>query len=377
MKIGYDGKRAFHNFRGLGNYSRLMIEGLDQFAPQNQYHLFTPDFKSKRAIDWQKSLSDQVITHTPKTFLSKISQSLWRRSQLAYLSESLDLDIFHGLSHELPIGIERTKVKSIVSMHDLIFLRYPEFFPWIDRLTYKRKFSHSVEVADCVLAICEQTKKDLIEFLNVPESKIKVHYQSCDPHFYNQVSDELKVEVRKKYELPKSYILSVGAIEQRKNALSLVMAFDKIKDKINEDLVLVGNGKAYKEQIEDYILKNNLDKRVRILHGIPFSELPAFYQMANLFCFPSHFEGFGIPLIESLFGGTPVLTSMGSCFPETVGEEQLFIDPNRIESIEDGLLQLLTNEDLRLEKLSLGMKHVEKFRIENTTKKLLDLYREV
>lgn len=373
MKIGFDAKRAFHNFRGLGNYSRLLIDGLTQYYPQDELHLYTPAFNDRRIIDWSLKHEDLKI-HLPQGKISQTIPSIWRSFFLANDLKNNDLDIYHGLSHELPSGIEKLNLKSIVTMHDVLFMRYPQYFPWVDRQVYKRKFLSAVGRADVVVAICEQTKRDLIDFLGVPEKKIVVHYQSCDPHFYSAFSEDKILAVRKKYHLPEKFILNVGAIEKRKNTMALVEAFNNIKNDICEDLVLVGNGGRYKEEILEFIKKHSLGSRVHVISGVSYADLPGVYQAAKLFCFPSFFEGFGIPLIESLFSNTPVVVSTGSCFPETVGPDAYFIDPYKTESIEVGLKEMLENDDLRQSKIISGNQYVQKFHLENSTKEIRAIY---
>jgi glycosyltransferase involved in cell wall biosynthesis len=376
MKIGFDAKRAFHNFRGLGNYSRNLLEGLFKYYPNEEYYLYTPAFQDKRAIEWGKRNSLGKII-TPNKMRGKIMSSAWRSLFLTSALKQDQIDIYHGLSHELPPGIGKSKIKSIVTIHDLIFMRYPEFFPQIDRWVYKKKFSSAIDMADMVLAICEQTKEDLIELLKCPADKIRVHHQSCSPEYYYRKSEEELENVFKKFELPEFYILYVGALEERKNALSLVKAFSRIKDHIPHDLILVGQGKEYKKLIEKEIVNQGLQLRVKILSHVDNIDLPCIYQGASLFVLPSFFEGWGVPIVEALFSETPVITSKGSCFPESAGDYSLFIDPNCIEDLADKMEKVLFDEDMQKEMSTRGRMHAEKFHWKNTTDNLMDIYSKI
>jgi glycosyltransferase involved in cell wall biosynthesis len=377
-KIGFEAKRLFHNFRGLGNYGRTLVRGLAKYYPESEYQLYTPNFGDQRANLYRDEIlkSPNVSIKTPKSYLGKILPALWRSKFISSDILSEDLDIFHGLSHELPSGLEKqTKTKKLVTIHDLIFLRYPEFFPFIDRVIYKRKFKYACTVADKVVAICEQTKNDLVEFLDVPAEKIVVHYQSCDPHFYEMFSDERKREVKRDHNLPERFVLFVGALEERKNVKTLIDAFALMKTK-GVDLVVIGSGHE-KENLQTRAETYKLTDRVHFLDKVSFADLPGIYQLAEVFCYPSFFEGFGIPIVEALFSGTPVVTSQGSCFPESGGDAARYINPYRSLELAEALDQILNSEDLKEEMIEKGLRYVQKFHVKETTRKLMEIYQSV
>ena len=375
MRIGYEAKRATHNFRGLGNYSRGLIEGMLEYQPSEDLYLYTPEVMDIRGREWINSLEGKATIKYPNSSFEKKLPTFWRSFLLPHDLKKDHLDIFHGLSHEIPFGLNGVMpFKKMVTMHDLIFLRYPEFFPFIDRMVYSQKFSYACKHSDMVIAICEQTKEDLVNLLGVDQKKIKVHYQSCAPIFYQLVESNKIDLVRKKYKIEKSFILHVGAFEERKNQLKLLQAYAQIANKVEEDLVFIGQGKKYKEMIRAKIIELNLDLRVHILDSVRFDELPAVYQAATVFCFPSLFEGFGIPIVESLFSKTPVITSYGSCFPESAGPDSHFVDPLSVSSIGEGLLTVLSSKKLQQEMSEQGHKFVQRFHLKETTSKLMDLY---
>jgi len=375
MKIGFDGKRIFHNFRGLGNYSRNLVEGIMDFSPENEVIIFTPPFKDERAKSWAKNHPDAKII-TPQFKFFKKYPSIWRSLFLSKEIQKMDLDIYHGLSHELPFFVDQLKCKKVVTIHDLIFKRYPEFFSPIDRNIYSIKYSYSCKNADLIIAICEQTKKDLVELMGIPSRKIEVAFQSCNPIFNNQLTNEQRSSIRNKYKLPENYILFVGALEPNKNALNLVKAFDDLKSK-DLFLVLVGKGKSYKEQILKEIALRGIKEKVIFYDYIPTEDLPGVYQLAKLFVFPSFFEGFGIPIIEALFSRTPVITTKGHCFPESGGPLTLYVDTSKPAEISIAINRILENPDLAKEMVERGFEYVQKFRLESTTQRLLDVYKSV
>ena len=374
MKIGFDGKRALHNLRGLGNYSRTLIESLDIHFPENEYLLFSTPAKNEELSTWSNSLSGQAKIIGPQTELLKKFPSVWRSLLLNKDLKSFDLDVYHGLSHEIPPGINKSNFLKVVTIHDLLYLKFPENFSFIDRNVYHRKFLYSVKEADVVVAICEQTKRDIIEYLHVAEEKIHVVYQSCSPQFYEDVSKEVKESVKAAYNIDYDYVFHIAAMEPNKNQLSIVKAFEKIKNEVKENLVLAGRGGEYKQKVKDYILENNLSNRVKVLEEVPMSDLPALYQMASLFVFPSFYEGFGIPIIEAHFSKTPVITSIGSCFPESGGPSAKYIDPHSIKDIAASMLDVLSSKELQKEMAQKGHEFVQKFHWKNTSKNLIDLY---
>mgnify|MGYP000392122363 CR=1 FL=1 len=374
MKIGFDGKRALHNLRGLGNYSRTLIESLDIHFPENEYLLFSPPAKNAELSLWSDSLSTSSQIIGPRSFLTKKFPSVWRSLLLNKELSKFDLDVYHGLSHEIPPGINSSNFLKVVTIHDLLYLKFPKNFSVIDRNVYHRKFLYSVQNADIVVAICEQTKRDIIEYLKVPEDKIHVVYQSCSPRFYEDASSDEKKVVSDKYEIKNEYIFHVAAMEPNKNTLSIVKAFKSIMNDVSHDLILVGRGGEYKNKVISYIESENLKDRVKILEDVPMSDLPALYQMASLFVFPSFYEGFGIPIIEAQFSKTPVITSKGSCFPESGGPAAKYIDPSNVEEISNVMREVLMDGDLQKEMAQKGHEFVQKFHWKNTSKELIDLY---
>lgn len=372
LRIGFEAKRAFHNSRGLGNYSRTLLEGLDLYCPQHEKFLYSPQDKSGEHQNFLSGLQHAKACW-PEGVVAKFSSSIWRSFVLSNQAQKDNLDLFHGLSHELPFGIEKCTYKKVVTIHDLIFLRYPEFFPWIDRKIYLKKFLHSTMVSDRVLAICEQTKRDITHFLGTPEEKIDVVYQSCHPRFYHSWSESQKVALKESFELPDDYILYVGAFEKRKNILNLIHAFALLKDELPHSLILVGQGRSYKKRMLDLIEHYDLKDRIRLINPSN-DELPGIYQMASLFAFPSFFEGFGIPIVEALFSGTPVVTSEGSCFPESGGPDSLYIDPNRVDDLAEAMRSVLIDPDKANSMSMSGVEYAERFHLKNTTKNLENFY---
>lgn len=372
MRIGYDAKRAFYNYSGLGNYSRSALLLLQEYYPENEYYLYTP--KIEGSISFNKN--KPFVVRLPNTSLTRLFSSYWRSIGMSRDITKDKLDIFHGLSNELPADIIETQVKSIVTIHDLIFLRFPQFFSKVDNQIYLRKFKKACLNADRIIAVSEQTKHDIVNFFKIQPDKISISYQGCAKQFWKTETEEKKQEVKAKYNLPESFILNVGTIEPRKNVYSLIHSL--VYAKHDAKVIAIGRPvKKYMEELQNLIKKKNLEDRVIFLHNVPNEDLPAIYQQASLFVYPSFFEGFGIPIVEAMVSKVPVITSSGSCFPETGGDAALYINPNNPEEIAIISDKILENKILRNEMIDKGLKHSQKFSDESVVHSLMNVYKSV
>jgi glycosyltransferase involved in cell wall biosynthesis len=369
MKIGYDAKRAFHNKTGLGNYSRSLLDSMTAYHPENQYYLFNPKFSE---LYLPKGLNLNIVQ--PKNLFNKSFQSFWRTFSINKVVEKLELDIFHGLSHELPYGKKNTKTKWVLTVHDLIIFRFPQFFKTIDRKIYARKLSYSCKKADAIIAISEQTKNDLISYLKIPEHKITVVYQTCNQIFKEIVPENIKLEIRKKYSLPENFLLQVGTIEKRKNLLLTVRALSLLNSTYK--LVVIGKKTDYFQEVKLEIDRLQLADRVLFFHDLDFNELPAIYQLADTFIYPSHYEGFGIPIIEALYCGTPVIAAESSCLQEAGGPDSYYIDPNSPIELVDAIMTL-QQEDKKKQAIEGGSTYIKRFEEKKISDAIMKVYKSI
>ena len=373
MMIGFDAKRAAQNKTGLGNYSRFVIEALTRFAPNERYLLYIPNPNRTSSLNGIEKANNVELRYPQTTFLKKF-RSLWRVWGITSDIEKENIRLFHGLSNELPLNIRKAEnTRSIVTIHDLIFLRYPEYYHYIDRKIYAYKFRKACQNADRIIAVSECTKRDIISFFHIPEEKIDVVYQGCDAQFKQAVPENTKEEIRRKYQLPQRYILYLGSIESRKNLLLIAKALLHIQEPIT--VIAIGKRTPYAETVEDFLRKNHLENRMRLLSNIPFKELPAFYQMATTFVYPSFFEGFGIPLLEALNSGVPAIGATGSCLEEAGGPHSIYIHPEDDKGLAKAIEQTLTDQSLRERMIKEGKKYALLFEEEKLTKDLLNVYR--
>ncbi|MDR2040343.1 MAG: glycosyltransferase family 4 protein [Bacteroidales bacterium] len=373
MIIGFDAKRAFANYTGLGNYSRYVINNLSTAYPENEYRLYAP--KDTNNPDLESLRSQKNIASVFPKGINKYFSSLWRTKSIVQDLFRDNIQLYHGLSNELPAGLDKKGIRSIVTIHDLIFLRFPDYYKAIDRAVYKRKFRYACQKADHIVTVSECTKNDVISYFDIDPQKISIIYQGCDTLFHHTVSNEEKQRIRKKYHLPETFMLNVGTIESRKNLMLAVKSLLHLDESIH--LVAVGRETAYAEQIKNFVTKNKLEKRVHLFSGVPLTDLPAFYQTASVFVYPSFYEGFGIPIIEALYSGVPVIAAIGSCLLEAGGPHSIYVDPDNDEELAKNVKKILSNDTFTSKMITEGKKHAIHFDDHLLADQMITLYKNV
>ena len=383
MNIGFDAKRYFHNSTGLGNYSRTLVNGMAEIFNEHQYYLFNP----KPSEKYSKTPLTNVHEIIPVGFPSRMMTSMWRSNWVKKDLSRLHIDLYHGLSHEIPVGIAKTGIPSVVTIHDLIFERYPDQFKKIDVQIYRKKFRYSCKNANRIIAISKQTKEDIINLYSVPGDKIDICYQSCHPAFGVQVSENEKQKARKLYNLPGRYFLYVGSIIERKNLLNICKAIKLLNGSLDIPLVVIGDGKKYKEQVKLYIKQEELGNKIIFLseevmadgrQGLHKPEsLVVIYQMAEALIYPSFFEGFGIPVLEALWSRIPVITSNVSSLPEAGGEGSIYIDPSSPVQIADAMSSIINDQSIREDLIKKGWLHAQNFTLERCCRPVMDVYKKL
>lgn len=366
LTIGYDAKRIVRNGTGLGSYGRTLVNDIAT-DDALQLRLYAPD-KGRDNLRNQISNRQNITFCYPSHSVMPFYKAAWRAKGIVQDLRRDGVQIFHGLSGELPIGIRKSGIKSVVTIHDLIFLRHPEFYNWVDTKIYAWKFRQTIREADHIIAVSECTKRDIIKLGQVDESRISVIYQSCAPRF--NVSSSQREEKR-----TSRYILSVGSIEARKNILLAVKALPYLPDDIN--LVIVGRHTKYTDEVTAYAKTNRLDHRIRILHGVSDEQLPALYAGAEAFVYPSRYEGFGIPIIEAIGSGLPVVACTGSCLEEAGGPDSLYVDPDDADGMAQAIRQSLKGAEGREQRILRSRDYIRRFEGCDVASQVIDLYRQL
>lgn len=371
MIIGFDAKRVVSNGTGLGSYGRTLVNDLSVLIPDVQLRLYAPDCGRDDLRD-QIILRGNVQLVYPDGMHCRLQRDMWRTRGVVKNLCHDHVDIFHGLSGELPVGLKKSGIPGVVTIHDLIFLRHPEYYNWIDVQIYKRKFYKTLKEASRIIAISECTKRDILYYGNFPEERIDVIYQSCGTRFALSVSEDNMMKVHAKYDLPTRYILNVGTVEERKNVLLAIKALRHMPEDMH--IVVVGRPTKYKQRIDQMLKGDALKHRVHFLQGVPNDDLPAIYQMAEAFVYPSRYEGFGIPIIEAIQSGLPVVACKGSCLEEAGGPSCIYVDPDDEQAMASAIVRVIAEREQRVAD---GQEYIRRFENQDVASRVLSVYGQI
>ena len=365
--IGFDAKRIVRNGTGLGSYARTLVNALSE-NEHLQLNLYAPD-EGRDDLRQQIVNREKVKFVYPEGLHFRFQRDLWRTKGVVKQLKEDGVQLYHGLSGELPAGLKAAGIPGVVTIHDLIFLRHPEFYHWWDVEIYRRKFKSTLKEASRIIAISECTKRDILYYGDFPEDKIDVIYQGCSNRFRKSVSEADKNRVKAKYNLSDNFILNVGSIEARKNVLLAVKALGCLLDSFR--MVIVGKHTKYTDEVIAYVKKNGLEDRVQILHGIPDDDLPVIYHLAKVFVYPSRYEGFGIPIIEAIQTGLPVVACTGSCLEEAGGPDCLYVYPDDVEGMANAIKQAIAEKDVRVPR---AQEYIKRFENSNLAAQVIEEY---
>lgn len=375
ITIGFDAKRIVRNATGLGNYCRTLVSDLSAAVPEDwRLLLYAPD---KGRNDFRQQM--ERLPHTsfvyPERRPLSVERSLWRIGSIVNDLQRDQVQLYHGLTGELPRGIRRKGIPAVLTIHDLIFLRHPEFYHWIDAKIYAWKFRIACREAERIIAISECTKRDIMSFGGVDADRIDVVYQSCSPRFSSRPGEALQEEVRGRFGLPRHFLLSVGSIEERKNIREAVKALAYLPEEVH--LVAVGKPTPYARRVLAEVRRTPLEQRVHFLHGVSDRELHALYGMAEVFVYPSRYEGFGIPIIEAIHSGLPVVAATGSCLEEAGGPDSLYVSPDDPRALAAAVTALFPGAEEREDRIRRSREYVRRFEGADVASQVIEVYRRV
>lgn len=370
MNIGYDGKRAVANFTGLGNYSRLVLESVAAEYPEDVLTVFAPEPKDNPRIATLSGYGNVNFVYRPK---GALPSSLWRSYGITSMLRSRGINLYHGLSNELPLNIRSAGIPSVVTIHDVIYRRLPRCYGAVDRFMCDFKYSRSCHNATRIIAISRRTRDDIIHYYKIPPEKIDIVYQGCDDSFRHIFSQAEIEEVKKIYNLPKRYILQVGTIERRKNAELSVRALSAIRD-TKLPLVIAGRDNHYKRRLMEIAADLGVTSRLIFVHNVSFAHLPAVNQGAEVILYPSLYEGFGIPVLEALESRRPVIAATGSCLEEAGGDATMYVDPHSPRELARCIDTLTDGSTDTKSMIERGIRYAARFSNADIARSIMEVY---
>ncbi|MGI5991526.1 MAG: glycosyltransferase family 4 protein [Methanosarcina sp.] len=371
MNIGIISERLSQPATGIGVYTQNLIKEMSEIYPRK--NLFLIDMCDREIF---KELNKIIISPSVRS-LPKNSYFWHLISQIRLRKNNFNLEVVHS-PENATLFLKMNNQKKVITVHDILPCLFPELFG-ITAIRYKLLFRNTLKTADKIIAISNNTKKDLIDYFKVPEDKIVVIYSAADSKF-KQLS-VLEIEnIKRKYHLNFPFILYVGSFMKHKNIPSLIEAFRRFHDtehcRLNMyKLVLVGSKKWQYDEIFEMVLEFNLKDDVIFLGSVPDGDLPLLYNAASLFVYPSVYEGFGLPPLEAMACGCPVITSNSSSLPEVVGDAGLLVDTCNIDHLVDSMHKVLTNEELRQRIIKRGLEQAKSFNWRKCAEETLEVYK--
>ena len=378
MKIAFDCSPLLKQKTGVGWYCYHL---LDEFLniSEDEFSLFSLSLKSKDPdlpLGWNARPKTRYHFYAPlpRAFVSLLSKCLGKIVSRLLLTA---VDMVHFTNF---IAFPIRGAKTVLTVHDLAFLRFPRTIELKNYITLKACLRFSLDIADRVIVPSLSTKNDIINFYNYPNEKIAVIPLGVNHDIYGPIADIHSLNAFKRKHSLGRYILFLGTLEPRKNAVGLLNAYNVLCKMVGikrvPDLVF-GGGRGWKNKAFNKTYQN-LDKtvrdKIRLLGYLPQEELPLLYSGADVFVFPSLWEGFGLPPLEAMVCGTPVITSNVSSLPEVVGDAALLVDPDSPEQIAEAMYEILTDEDLASKLKSAGIMQAAKFTWENTALQTYKIY---
>lgn len=381
MKIGIDARVLMdERYSGVSEFAYNLIKEMLRLDKENEYRLFYNSFKDlggqEQIIADLGGQEEEKVSLIKYKYPNKLlNYFLFNMLSWPKIDNRLEADIF-WMPHINFIALSG-RAKSILTIHDLSFRRYGEFFSLRKNFWHKMvNVKKLVNKFDKIIAVSKNTKRDIVELYGVDENKIEVIYPGIGEEFGEVKSQKLKV--KNKYDLPEKFILFLGTIEPRKNIEGLISAFNELKkdERFKEYKLVLAGGKGWKSENIYLTWKNSPYKNdINFLGYIPKEEKPVLYSLASLFVYPSFYEGFGFPPLEAMAAGVPVITSFASSLPEVVGEAGLMVDPYNITDIKIAMEKILIDEKLKNSLVAKGFEQVKKFSWEKTAEKYLEIFR--
>jgi glycosyltransferase involved in cell wall biosynthesis len=372
MRIGINAVPLARVQAGVARFIRCVIEELREIDSENYYYLYSDrDFKLPWESDrWRKRISSPLPLLPGTLWLQCVGRQMILRDRL---------DLFWGTVDLLPLGLPPAMAK-VLTMHDLTWSLHPEIVDLFGRCMFRLFLGRSVRQADMIFADSQSTARDLLRVFQVPDSKVEVIHLGVGPAYKPQDPRAAAEHVANKYGVSKDYVLSVGTVAPHKNLITLVEAMRVLRErgKLSFQLLVVGAKGWMSSRLHKAVRRSGLsDEGIRFLGFVPEEDLPMLYSGCCSFVFPSLYEGFGLPLVEAMACGVPIVASNTSSIPEVVGDAALLVPPTRPEAFADAVLRVRSDKDLRRTMIEKGLRRAACFRWDKAARQLLECMRKV
>jgi glycosyltransferase involved in cell wall biosynthesis len=367
VRIAIDA-RKLHDF-GIGTYVQNLLRHLARLDADTEYVLFCRREDREALSALGPNFRPAVESAAPYSILEQISVPA------RLLRERVDL--FHSPHYVLP---PLTACKSVVTIHDCIHLMFPQYLPNKLAYGYAKTFMWwAAHGSGRVLTVSEASKRDILRYFHIPEQKITVIHNGLDDRFRTPPPEAEVHRVRERFQLQEQFVLYAGNVKPHKNVERLIEAFHHLRTIgfTQLKLLIIGNDISRYATLRRAIHTHNLHKYVRVLGFVPDQTLAILYRLASVFVFPSLYEGFGLPPLEAMACGTPVVTSNVSSLPEVVGDAAVLVDPYDARSIAEGIRRVLVDESLRRDLQARGVAHAHSFSWEQAARRVREIYFEV
>lgn len=373
MEIGIITDLVDRECEGIGKYTYNLIKNLNIIDRKNEYNLI---HNKRNDLNIYKINKETYIP-----MLNTFGESFWRCLVLPFKFRNNGPDIIHDPTDGIGALSFKTVSKRIITMHDLIPYLFPEYTSKGSWIAHKLLYKKTIENSDMIITDSNSSKNDIVNIFKVPENKIRVIYIAADEK-YKVLPEEEILNFKKSMGFDFPFILYLGALDPRKNILNLLKSFYHFKKEgFPHKLVLVGgtrfNSGPIEKNIQEIIRKLDLQRDVILTGYLPEKYIPKIYNAAEAFVFPSFYEGFGLPPLEAMSSGTPVITSNTSSLPEVVGDAGITIDPTNVNELADAMIKIISDTSLKDEMVKKGLKRAKKFSWIRTAKETLSVYEEV
>jgi glycosyltransferase involved in cell wall biosynthesis len=353
---------------GAANYIINLVQALLRIDATNEYVIFSkplhaPLFDSTRAQIVQTALASPLL------------RIAWEQTALPLLARQHRLDLLHSPHYTMPLV---KTCRTVVTFHDMTFFLYPEAHLRYKRLFFRAMIPWSARRADALIAISQSTRADILRILRTPPDQVIAIPYGIAPQFQPIPDSPARDALCQKYNLPRPFILYVGNLEPRKNLPILVRAFARVaRAGLPHALVLAGARGWMAAEIFSTIKELDLVSRVHFPGYVPQQDLASLYSAASLFVYPSLYEGFGLPVLEALACGVPVITSNVSSMPQVAGDAGILVEPSDVDALADAMKRVLTDQGLRATLVAKGLARARSFSWERTAQATLSTYTRV